>query len=246
MASDLLYTAAGNAFRVQLGQYRDHLLHLKTRWSNPLASSVRYDSHILEASSTASRLTGHSQPLFRWAYVTNTAEGGLSADAQDDQDELDENLPQHELLARDVEEGAIVVSAIFERDESDDEDDVPPPSSPLVPPTQYTTEENNDADPDIIFLDSSFTKKTEREDASTNHSEGAIAISLCWTRAVRFNYNNTIVNKLTFRLEFGRRHWLASLYRPSESTANRQLFPGPLATLSSRSIRPRFSGVADS
>ena len=88
----------GNPFRIQLGQYRDHLLHLKTRWTSPLASSIRFDSHVAEASSVAAGLTGFREPLFKWTGVTNAIEAGVDAGIQDDDDQVDENLPAHEPL----------------------------------------------------------------------------------------------------------------------------------------------------
>ncbi len=84
----------------------------------------------------ASRLTGQSETSFRWTYVTNTPGVGADADAQDDDEELDANLPHHELLAREEEEGAIVASEIFEVDESDDEDPAVLPSPPVLIPTE--------------------------------------------------------------------------------------------------------------
>ncbi|KJA14936.1 hypothetical protein HYPSUDRAFT_412056 [Hypholoma sublateritium FD-334 SS-4] len=162
-----------NPFYIQLGQYRDHLLHLKTRWTNPLASSVRFDSHVAEASSVASKLTGHLEPVFKWTYVTNSLEVGADAEGQDNQDQLDENLPHHELLARDEEEGAIIASEIFERDESDDDEDPPqrnPPAQDLL----------SDED-DIVFIEVSQTKRVERNDSSVmEYCEGTM--SFFWTQ----------------------------------------------------------------
>ncbi|PPR04246.1 hypothetical protein CVT26_004191 [Gymnopilus dilepis] len=45
----------------QLASYRDHLLHLKTRWTNPLASTIRFDAHIEEADDIASQRGGTSR-----------------------------------------------------------------------------------------------------------------------------------------------------------------------------------------
>lgn len=156
----------GHPFRIQLGQYRDHLLHLKTRWSSPLASSIRFDSHVADASLVAARLTGHLEPSFKWAYVTNALDAGVDGGIQDDEDQLDENLPHHDLSVQDEEERDIVASEIFEQDESDDDEDPP-------------------QDDDIVFLEVSQAKKTGGQDVSiVEDREGAM--SFCWALPVRF------------------------------------------------------------
>lgn len=47
---------------LQLTRHRDHLLHLKPRWSNPLASAIRFDACVKEASEIANQVTGSFQP----------------------------------------------------------------------------------------------------------------------------------------------------------------------------------------
>lgn len=60
----------GAAFRVHLSNYRDQLLHLKSRWSSPLASAVRFDSHVQDALQVALKLTGSPAPDPRWISLT--------------------------------------------------------------------------------------------------------------------------------------------------------------------------------
>ena len=169
----------GNPFRIQLGQYRDHLLHLKIRWANPLASSIRFDSHVAEASSVASRLTGHSEISSQWSYVSNATEVDADADNQDGE-EMDANLPHHELLARDEEVGAIVASEIFEGEDSDDEDSV------LRNPPALAMAQDVSDDDDVVFLGVSQAKKAEGRDVVTmGYCENAMSFS--WTAPVRYN-----------------------------------------------------------
>lgn len=175
----------GDPFCIQLGQYRDHLLHLKTRWSNPLASSIRFDSHVAEASLIASRLTGRLEPAFKWTYVTNVCEAGTDAD---DQDQQDANLSHHEILTRDEEEEAIMVSEIFE-DESDDDED----PSLRNPPVQGILDEDN-----IVVVEVSQTEKAESKDGTVMGYSKA-AMSFCWIPPVRFDSIVTI-NNIIYRL----------------------------------------------
>ncbi|PPR06800.1 hypothetical protein CVT26_003865 [Gymnopilus dilepis] len=50
----------------QLASYRDHLLHLKTRWTNPLASTIRFDAHIEEADNIANQHRGPAEASPTW------------------------------------------------------------------------------------------------------------------------------------------------------------------------------------
>ncbi|KAF8178009.1 hypothetical protein BJ912DRAFT_856565, partial [Pholiota molesta] len=93
-------TPGCSLFGVQLGRYRDHLLHLKTRWSSPLASAIRFDSHVLDASRVASQLSGCPEPIFKWIYMTDTIEDGMDSDTPDNRD--------HQAHARDIIQGSTV------------------------------------------------------------------------------------------------------------------------------------------
>ena len=59
--------------------YRDHLLHLKTRWTNPLASAIRFDAHIKEADNIADWLKGPSAAPTTWLNKTVDVEDIHSA-----------------------------------------------------------------------------------------------------------------------------------------------------------------------
>lgn len=48
---------------VQLQQKRDRLIHLQGRWSNPLASSLRFEFHVREAREIVQRVTGHGTQI---------------------------------------------------------------------------------------------------------------------------------------------------------------------------------------
>ncbi len=61
----------GGLYSIHLRQYRDQLLHIKSRWSNHLSSSIRFESHVEQASLVASQVTGHPDPPCRWIYVEN-------------------------------------------------------------------------------------------------------------------------------------------------------------------------------
>lgn len=48
---------------VPLSQHRDRLLHLKTRWTNSMASSVCFDAHVNSAKELASHISGNESPF---------------------------------------------------------------------------------------------------------------------------------------------------------------------------------------
>jgi hypothetical protein len=48
---------------VPMKKWREQLLHLKTRWTNPFASAIRFDSHVSTAREVAERLAGTSPSI---------------------------------------------------------------------------------------------------------------------------------------------------------------------------------------
>jgi ligand-binding SRPBCC domain-containing protein len=55
-------------FKIQLEQRRDHLLHLKSRWTNSLASALRFNSHIANVPDVLQRTLGIALPsALTWA-----------------------------------------------------------------------------------------------------------------------------------------------------------------------------------
>lgn len=64
---------------VQLNQERERILHLKSRWVNPMASEVRFNAHIIQAQRTADQLSGYAPaPTFFWCHMTLGTEHSLS------------------------------------------------------------------------------------------------------------------------------------------------------------------------
>ena len=74
-----------------LQQRRERLLHLKSGWTNPLASMVRFDCHVTSAVDTAQRLSGHTThetPLV-WTIPTTAVTATL-----DDSEVIASNIPE--------------------------------------------------------------------------------------------------------------------------------------------------------
>lgn len=112
----------GRLFSVQLGQYRDHLLHLKSRWASTLAPAFQFDSHVIQASQIASELIGHPGAVPpKSIYMVHDSEEANNQSLQDDPgysvDDDDDDEPSNEDDA-----SALIVSDIFQADKDDNED----------------------------------------------------------------------------------------------------------------------------
>jgi hypothetical protein len=76
---------------IPLQQRRNRLLHLKSRWSNPLATALRFESHISNAKRIAERVAGASAPpLLTWTVPTVLV---VKDSFEEGQAPHDDNLP---------------------------------------------------------------------------------------------------------------------------------------------------------
>ena len=61
---------------ISLEQYRSHLLHMKSRWVTPMASSVRFDAHVQFSKSQALKVMKYPvHQDVRWVYEPTLQEG---------------------------------------------------------------------------------------------------------------------------------------------------------------------------
>ncbi|KAF9479003.1 hypothetical protein BDN70DRAFT_807721 [Pholiota conissans] len=113
-------------FSVQLDQYRNLLLHLKSRWSSPLASALRFESHVQEAASVAQRLTGSQELQRKWVCVTSTADEGVFAgEAQDGRENCPNSknegcLDQEALQNNRADDVDLLLSGLMPQEDDDD------------------------------------------------------------------------------------------------------------------------------
>ncbi|PPQ97512.1 hypothetical protein CVT26_006536, partial [Gymnopilus dilepis] len=107
---------------IQLSQRRDELIHLKSRWTSSLASSIRFETHINTAVKQAEALTGQTcaTPL-KWIVLTteagSSAERDGSESAEDDEQALAEDDEQ---TLADEDPSDIIVSDILRAEDDED------------------------------------------------------------------------------------------------------------------------------
>lgn len=145
---------------------------MKTRWSSPLASAIRFDSHVSDASRVASQLSGCSEPIFKWIYTTDTIEDATDSDAPDNRD--------HQAEARGIVPGN-VVNVVDEEDAAT----IAEEEAALEEEEEMALEEEEEV---IIVSEILQTEKCGDEDTSTiEHTEEAMILQ--WTKLVRLIFN---------------------------------------------------------
>jgi hypothetical protein len=106
---------------VQLQQRRSHLLLLKSRWTSPLASDVRFDSHITNVPNVLQRLSGVTLPPSTLTWTTPAILID-PADADEHGSDPISNIPDADFLPdneHDRDDDMILLSDIITGDEDD-------------------------------------------------------------------------------------------------------------------------------
>jgi len=112
-------TTTDELLHVHLKNRMDRLLLLKTRWTTPLGSAVRFDLHVANATEIARRILGIAQPSRSLTWISTTYPEKFFTLADDEDDIADDGICENDCTPE-VDSDQTVLSDILAADDDSD------------------------------------------------------------------------------------------------------------------------------